>query len=351
MSLAPQRTLGRATIDVRRHDVLLGRGSGTNEHQGNLMYRSLVKAKKEEYISCTSRQDKDRLVSEVIQEVHDSGGRFLKKLQNGRGTTGRTLLDVYEIANHTTMKEKTRQAFQYFRREQFNSVQVGETAAAISAGTNGSHSREPPHESSSRLIMAQSGMITNQRRNFEINAYRSATSADSTVAPLTMATLEREARALRLRALLNGVLQDPMLTSHSNSASSNSDFARRLLAEAARSDTSVPNLWELSSIPQEEARDSRFRIWYGSVPQELMLTSHHHNYPYPSDDTLRLLYLAGLSDRLDPIPGGGWQQPLHLRNAVTPHDGVLLGSSGANMYRHQLMQLLLLIQEQDAGHS
>jgi hypothetical protein len=306
MSLAPQRTLGRVAIDLQRQDVLLGRGSGSNEHQGNLMYRSLVKAKKEEYISCTTRQDKDLLVRKVIQEVHDSGGRFLKRLQNGRGAKGRTVLDVYEIADHNTMMEKTRQVFQYFRREQFNSVQVGETAATISAGTNGSHSREPPYESSSRLIMAQSGMITSHRRNFEINAYRSATSADSTVAPLIMATLQREARALWFRALFNGVLQDPMLTSHSNSASSNCDIARRLLAEAARSDTSVQNLRELSLILQQEAQDSRFRILNGSVPQELMLTSHH-NYPYPSDDTLRLLYLAGLSDRLGPIPGGGWQ--------------------------------------------
>jgi hypothetical protein len=348
MSIAPQRTLGRATIDLRRQDVLLGRGSGSNEHQGNLMYRSLVKAKKEEYTSCTTRKDKDLLVIKVIQEVHDSGGRFLKKLQNGRGTTGGTVLDVYEIADHKTMKEKTRQVFQYFRREQFNSVQVGETAAAISAGTNG---RESPHESSSGLIMPQSGMITNHHGgNFELNAYRSATSAYSTVAPLTMATLQREARALWFRALFNGSLQDPMPTSHSNSASSNSDIARRLLAEAADSDTSVPNRLELSSILQEEAhQDSRFRILYRSVPQELILTSHH-NYPYPSDDTLRLLYLAGLSDRLGPIPGGGWQQPLHLRSAVTPHDGVL-GSSGAYMYWHQFMQLLLRIQEQDAGQS
>jgi hypothetical protein len=120
---------------------------------------------------------------------------------------------------------------------------------------------------------------------------------------------------------------------------------RHLLAVAARSDTFVPNLRESSSFHQQETRDPRIRALYNIVPQELLPTSQHH--PDASADYLRLLWRAGLSDRLGPPPCGGWQHPLHLRSAGTD----VLGSIGAYMYRRQVMQLLLRLQEQETFQS
>jgi hypothetical protein len=123
-----------AIVDYHQQDVLLGRGTGPNEHQGNRFYRSLVKQKKEEYLSCTGRSGKDLLLMEIIQAVWASGGRFLKKYEKGRHPGGtRASCTVYKVADKAAVLEKTRQVFQYFgRKKRADSVstQVLEVGAA-----------------------------------------------------------------------------------------------------------------------------------------------------------------------------------------------------------------------------
>jgi hypothetical protein len=341
-------------LDLRRRDVLFGRGTGPNEHQGNRMFRSLVKSKKEEHTSCTTCQGKDLLVMKIIQEIHDSGGRFLKKLPNGKHAKGYH----YEIADERTIIEKTRQVFQYFRKEQRDSRQGGETAVAATIRTHESHCRDPTTESFSGLITPQSGMIGHHGHhggNFEQNVYRRAASADGTssiVAGLPMAILQQEAQALsRYRALYDGILHDLLLTSGPNSASSNCDRARCPLTLSRIRDTFGPNHREPSSILQQEVQDSRFQTLYTSVPYELLLPSHHHqvssDYDAGVEASLRLLSLAGLSDRfgLIPLRGRCHQPQQHQMSAVMSDNGVL-GLSRGYMDHRQLMQLLSLLQEQ-----
>jgi hypothetical protein len=121
-------------VDYHQQDVLLGRGTGPNEHQGNRFYRDIAKQKNEEYLSCTGRSGKDLLVMEVIQAVWARGGRFLKKHEKGRHPRGPgDSCTVYEVADKTTVLEKTRQVFQYFgrsRRADSISTQVSEVGAA-----------------------------------------------------------------------------------------------------------------------------------------------------------------------------------------------------------------------------
>jgi hypothetical protein len=131
-----------AVVHLKSHDVLLGRGTGPNEHLGNRLFRSLVKQKKDEYeMLYTTRQDKDQIVLGIIQAISDHGGRFLKKIKKKRVKGKKQKkhrppreeddendYDVYyEVAEEQTAKEKTRQAFQYFSRRR---REDGRSAAA-----------------------------------------------------------------------------------------------------------------------------------------------------------------------------------------------------------------------------
>ena len=57
-------------------DVLLGRRKLSQEHVGNLRYRSLIASRKEAYESA-KKPVKTAIASEIVQTVKDWGGRFL----------------------------------------------------------------------------------------------------------------------------------------------------------------------------------------------------------------------------------------------------------------------------------
>jgi hypothetical protein len=62
-----------------REDVLFGRGGGTNFHQGNMHYRAKIKSKQRDYINARQRAIKTIIISDIIEQVHTAGGRFLKQ--------------------------------------------------------------------------------------------------------------------------------------------------------------------------------------------------------------------------------------------------------------------------------
>ena len=117
--------------------VLLGRGTGPNEHSGNRSFRDHIHKLKDDYTKTDCRQGKDDLAMETINAVKAKGGRFLKKLVPPKGSRGRghyyggSFCDLYEIADHDTILEKTRQAFQYCcRQRNSNSKQNGSMQGA-----------------------------------------------------------------------------------------------------------------------------------------------------------------------------------------------------------------------------
>jgi hypothetical protein len=65
------------------HDVLLGRGGGTNNHSGNKNFRDLVNAHKRRYLAC-SKVDKPKVAREVVEVWRklDPPGRFLQRLSD-----------------------------------------------------------------------------------------------------------------------------------------------------------------------------------------------------------------------------------------------------------------------------
>ena len=63
---------------VNMHDVLLGRGGGTNTQIGNRRFRALVQEFQPVYLLCR-RKEKPRMARTIVLIVRNRGGRFLKK--------------------------------------------------------------------------------------------------------------------------------------------------------------------------------------------------------------------------------------------------------------------------------
>ena len=70
------------------HDVLLGRGGGTNNHSGNINFRKLVNEHKMRYLAC-SKIEKPNVAREVVDlwKKLEPRGRFLTRKEDTKGKT------------------------------------------------------------------------------------------------------------------------------------------------------------------------------------------------------------------------------------------------------------------------
>ena len=82
---SPQRAIAErqcrpssSSIGVLECDVLLGRGKLIHTHPGNILYRKAIKARSRLYQREENQGGKQEIAVEVIQEVRDRGGRFLR---------------------------------------------------------------------------------------------------------------------------------------------------------------------------------------------------------------------------------------------------------------------------------
>lgn len=61
-------------------DVLLGKGKALMRHYGNQSFRNLIEDNVGEYISaCTGKGSKAIVITRMMEQIHATGGRFLKK--------------------------------------------------------------------------------------------------------------------------------------------------------------------------------------------------------------------------------------------------------------------------------
>ena len=67
-------------IEVNDRDVLMGRGGVTNSHDGNKIYRAKVSKRQREYLAAPKLK-KAEIAMIVVDEIHESGGRFLLEKQ------------------------------------------------------------------------------------------------------------------------------------------------------------------------------------------------------------------------------------------------------------------------------
>jgi hypothetical protein len=100
---------------LKPDDVLLGRGIGPNEHQGNVKFREIVSSLRSEYLATNKRKAKDKIAHKAIQIIKTRKGRFLRKM-NEPASKHVGAKDVYVIADEKTAVEKTKQALRFLGR-------------------------------------------------------------------------------------------------------------------------------------------------------------------------------------------------------------------------------------------
>jgi hypothetical protein len=66
-------------IVATKFDVLCGRDREAFLHVGNRKFRAIIAKNRDMYQNAKTRADKYRIASEVIDVIHEYGGRFLKK--------------------------------------------------------------------------------------------------------------------------------------------------------------------------------------------------------------------------------------------------------------------------------
>jgi hypothetical protein len=92
-------------------DVLLGRGRGTQQHEGNQRFQAIINENKDLYNSFRSRDKKTSTTKDIVNLIKTSGeeiGRFLKFDTNSRG---------WVEVDDEVARVKVAQALRYKREE------------------------------------------------------------------------------------------------------------------------------------------------------------------------------------------------------------------------------------------
>lgn len=98
--------------ELQTADVLFGRGSGPNDHEGNIRFRQYVAERKVAYLATNHRLTKTKIAQEIVTLVRAENGRFLKKVEPQEiqelGLPEGT--NLFEIVDDATIMEKAKQA-------------------------------------------------------------------------------------------------------------------------------------------------------------------------------------------------------------------------------------------------
>ena len=112
--------------ELQPHDVLFGRGSGPNDHEGNVRFRQYVADRKAAYMATNHRATKTNIAREIVNLVQQQNGRFLKKIE---GSGEEAAPECYEVVDDDTIMEKAKQALRQ------NAAKVREEQEAAGANT------------------------------------------------------------------------------------------------------------------------------------------------------------------------------------------------------------------------
>lgn len=64
--------------DLQPFDIVCGRGAPCQFNEGNYEFMDLITRYQTSYL-CARRSDKPRIALQVLQEIHDRGGRFVRR--------------------------------------------------------------------------------------------------------------------------------------------------------------------------------------------------------------------------------------------------------------------------------
>jgi hypothetical protein len=125
--LQPGSERNQRITSIQQNDVLLGRGNHVH-NPGNEKFRSRVRARSEEYWSCSDNAVKDSIARQIIDDVVSQKGRFLRKVKihpprnvvilsssDGGATPDTTTpFEYWEIPDMETILIKVKQTFRDF---------------------------------------------------------------------------------------------------------------------------------------------------------------------------------------------------------------------------------------------
>lgn len=116
--------------ELRAGDVLLGRGNGVTHHPGNIRFRALAEEREEDFDQAPPRV-RAMMAIELVNNVHDIGGRFLDRLTykvNGDYETGWE--EVQPSVALDKAKQVLRDRVQIFRKRKKKESEAMKTSSS-----------------------------------------------------------------------------------------------------------------------------------------------------------------------------------------------------------------------------
>lgn len=99
-------------VELQKHDVLCGRGTGPNEYCGNKNFLKLVAERRNEYIGTSNRSKKAQIAKEIIDQVRNLSppGRFLERVKSTSSKKINSLEVWMVVLDEKKCLEKAKQA-------------------------------------------------------------------------------------------------------------------------------------------------------------------------------------------------------------------------------------------------
>jgi hypothetical protein len=147
--IAPSRSNGFQALPdsyyPSKHAVICAKGKKAKEHPGNQFLNSLIRSRLEEYSASMSKLDRSHIVSQIMNEVKDLGGLFVRQLtvtgpwfdvgpRNSREKIGQ----VFRDALHELFRSSTK-AKAMIRRKRDAANTVVDEDKTILTGAQGSN--------------------------------------------------------------------------------------------------------------------------------------------------------------------------------------------------------------------
>jgi len=104
------------------NDILLGRGSGPNQFEGNKQFRRLVEERKDEYMASNKHKEKKKIAAEVLEQIRSLGGQFLELRECEETEVGSSIVleGTWIVAPYDVGLEKCKQALRQKKKTGIN---------------------------------------------------------------------------------------------------------------------------------------------------------------------------------------------------------------------------------------
>jgi hypothetical protein len=191
------------------NDVLSGRGGGTNQHEGNCFFRSLINKNREKYLRA-KKNDKPFISLSIVNIVRKRNGRFLKKDESSG-----LWFEIGDAAAREKTSQALRQRAPEYRKQLFQQDNELLQRRTLAEATKLPLYSTPPMTPVSGISSLTSSDVTNTSplmhksgNDIILQALR---------ASVRQAQIEEAQKALRLQQKLNRIKTLELLLKSTNS--------------------------------------------------------------------------------------------------------------------------------------